>query len=187
MKLIKTLIASLAAMVIAGGFALSAQATPITGMLNIAGTATYDAPIATAKQVTLFNNVHTEGANTGDFAGIGANVPVTMTSPYIFNPSTPTPALWSVAGFTFDLTSSTIIFQSADGLLITGKGTIMGNGFDATAGEWSFSQQKGRGTTLSFSATTSAVPDGGMTSTLLGLGLAGLVGAGRLHRKLAKA
>src|SRR2546425_11616904 len=119
MKLIKTLIAGLAAMVIAGGFALSAQATPITGMLNIAGTATYNAPIATATQVTLFNNVHTEGANTGSFAGVGANVPVTMTSPYIFNPSTPTPALWSVAGFTFDLTSSTIISQSADGILIT--------------------------------------------------------------------
>ena len=186
MKFIKTLIAGLAAMVIAGGFALSAQATLITGMLNIGGTATYNAPIATATQVTLFNNVHTEGANTGDFAGIGANVPVTMTSPYIFNPSTPTPALWSVAGFTFDLTSTTIITQSHNGILITGTGTIMGNGFDPTPGEWSFSQQAGRGTTLSFSATTSSVPDGGMTATLLGLGLAGLVGAGRLHRKLAK-
>jgi hypothetical protein len=174
MKLIKTLIASLAAMVIAGGFALSAQATPITGMLNISGTATYNHPIATATQVTLFNNVHTEGANTGSFAGIGANVPVTMTSPYIFNPSTPSPALWSVAGFTFDLTSSTIISQSVNGILIVGTGTMMGNGFDATAGEWSFSQQKGRGTTLSFSATTSAVPDGGMTIAFFGTGLMGL-------------
>jgi len=52
MKIIKPLIAGVAAMVIAGGFALSAQATLITGMLNISGTATYDAPIATATQVT---------------------------------------------------------------------------------------------------------------------------------------
>jgi hypothetical protein len=170
MKLHKILLAIVASI----GLLSSAQATPITGMLNIAGTATYNAPIKTATQVTLFNNVHTEGANTGDFAGIGANVPVTMTSPYIFNPSTPSPALWSVAGFTFDLLSSTIIFQSADGLLIKGTGTIMGNGFDATAGEWSFSQQKGRGTTLSFSATTSAVPDGGMTIVFFGTGLMGL-------------
>ena len=166
-KILLTIVASI-------GLLSSAQAVPITGMLNMSGTATYNAPIATATQVTQFNNVHTEGANTGDFAGIGANVPVTMTSPYIFNPSTPTPALWSVAGFTFDLTSTTIIAQSANGILITGTGTIMGNGFDPTAGEWSFSQQKGRGTTLSFSATTSAVPDGGMTIAFFGTALMGL-------------
>jgi hypothetical protein len=182
MKLIKTLVASL---VIAGGFALSAQATPITGMLNISGTATYNAPIATATQVTQFNDVVTGGANTGSFAGIGAMVPVTMTSPYIFNPSTPTPALWSVGGFTFDLTATTFVQQSVHGILIEGTGTIMGNGFDPTPGIWSFSQQRGIGTTLTFSATTSAVPDGGMTATLLGLGLAGLVGVGRLHQRLA--
>jgi len=188
MKLIKTLIASLAAMVIAGGFALSAHATPITGMLNISGTANYNAPIATATQVTLFQDVVTGGKNTGSFAGIPAMVPVTMTSPYIFNPSTPVPALWSVAGFTFDLTATTFLDQSVHGILIEGTGIIMGNGFDPTVGVWSFSQQAGRGTQLTFSATTSTqVPDGGMTSTLLGLGLAGLVGAGQLRRKLAKA
>ena len=186
MKLSKTLLAIVAA-VASVGLLSSAQATPITGMLNISGTATYNAPIATATQVTLFDNVHTEGANTGDFAGVPKNLPVTMTSPYIFNPSTPTPALWSVAGFTFDLLSSTIDFQSSQGILIQGTGIITGNGFDPTSGHWSFSQQQGAGTTLTFSATTSAVPDGGMTATLLGLGLAGLVGAGRLHRRLAKA
>ena len=42
MKLIKTLLAGLAAMVVAAGFALSAQATPITGILNIAGTANFN-------------------------------------------------------------------------------------------------------------------------------------------------
>jgi len=188
MKLIKTLIASLAAMVIAGGFALSAQATPITGMLNISGTAHYNAPIATATQVTMFTDVVTGGQNTGSFAAIPAMVMVTMTSPYIFNPSTPTPALWSVAGFTFDLTATTFLDQSVHGILIEGTGTITGNGFDPTAGIWSFSQQSGRGTVLTFSATTSGqVPDGGMTATLLGLGLAGVVGAGRLHRRFAKA
>jgi len=183
MKLYKILLAIVASI----GLLCSAQAVPITGMLNISGTANYNAPIATATQVTLFQDVVTGGANTGSFAGIPAMVPVTMTSPYIFNPSTPVPALWSVAGFTFDLTATTFLDQSVHGILIEGTGTIMGNGFDPTAGEWSFSQQAGRGTTLSFSATTSSVPDGGMTATLLGLGLAGLVGAGRLHRRFAKA
>jgi len=176
MKLIKPLLASLAALVIASGFALSAQADMITGMLNIAGTAHYDAPIGSATQISMFVNVHTEGANTGDFASILANVPVAMTSPYIFNPSTNTPMLWSVAGFTFNLTSTTIVFQSSLGILITGDGTISGNGFDPTPAQWSFSQQAGKGTVLSFSATTETgpVPDGGMTLVLLGAGLAGL-------------
>jgi hypothetical protein len=173
MKLHKILLTTIAA-VASVGFLSSAQAVPITGMLNISGTAHYDAPIATATRVTMFEDVVTGGANTGSFAGIGAMVPVTMTSPYIFNPSTATPALWSVAGFTFDLTSSTIISQSVHGILIEGTGTIMGNGFDPTAGIWSFSQQRGKGTILTFSATTSAVPDGGMTMALLGTGLMGL-------------
>ena len=173
MKLSKTILAVVAA-VASVGFLSSAQATPITGMLNIGGTATYNAPIATATQVTLFDNVHTEGANTGDFAGVPKNLPVTMTSPYIFNPSTPTPALWSVAGFTFDLTATTFLEQSVHGILIEGTGIITGNGFDPTPGVWSFSQQSGRGTVLTFSGTTSAVPDGGMTLALLGAGLVGL-------------
>lgn len=187
MKLIKSLLASLTAMVVAAGFALSAQATLITGMLNIAGTANYDHPIGSATMVTLFQNAHTEGANTGSFSAIPANVAVTMTSPYVFNPSTPTPNLWSVAGFTFDLLSTTIVFQSSNGILLTGSGIISGNGFDPTKGQWSFSQQKGTGTRLSFSATTEVVPDDGMTATLLGLSLAGLVGAAQLRQRLAKA
>jgi len=170
MKLIKPILA----IVIASGFGVSAHAALITGMLNIAGTATYDAPIATATEVMQFSNVTTQGANTGSFAAIPAGLAVAMTSPYVFNPSTAAPMLWSVAGFTFDLQSSTIITQSVNGILIVGKGTITGNGFDPTPGEWSFSQQKGRGTVLSFSATTEAVPDGGMTLVLLGAGLVGL-------------
>jgi len=58
--------------------------------------------------------------------------------------------------------------------LIEGTGIITGNGFDPTPGVWSFSQQAGRGTVLTFSGTTSAVPDGGMTLALLGAGLMGL-------------
>ena len=178
MKLIKSLVAGLTAIVVASGLAVSAHATLITGMLNIAGTANYDKPIGSATMITLFENTHVEqGANTGDFASIAANTPVTMIAPYIFNPSTPNPMLWSVAGFTFNLLSTTIVFQSSDGIILTGSGIISGNGFDPTPGEWSFSQQKGSGTRLSFSGTTEALPapDGGMTLALLGAGLMGVV------------
>jgi hypothetical protein len=176
MKLIKYLMAGLTAVVVASGFALSAQADLITGMLNLGGTAVYDHPIGSATMITMFVNAHAEGENTGDFAGILENTPVAMTAPYVFNPSTPNAMLWSVAGFTFALQSTTIITQSVNGILIVGKGTISGNGFDPTPGEWSFSQQKGSGTRLSFSGTTEALPapDGGMTLALLGAGLAGL-------------
>ena len=184
MKLIKPFMMGLAAIVVASGFALSAQATLITGMLNIGGTAVYDHPIGSATMVKMFVNAHAEGENSGDFAGIAENTPIAMTSPYIFNPSTPTPNLWSVAGFTFDLSSTTIVTQSVNGILIVGTGTISGNGFDPTPGEWSFSQQKGSGTRLSFSATTETpLPDGGMSLTLLG---AGLVGLAAFRAKFAK-
>ena len=69
MKLVKTLMAGLAAMIIAVGFALSAQAIPITGMLNIAGTANFNtSSLATAGSAT-FTDVIVLGGNTGTFAG----------------------------------------------------------------------------------------------------------------------
>ena len=40
---------------------------------------------------------------TGDFAGIAPGTQATMAQPWIFNPSRPTPGLWSVGGFAFDL------------------------------------------------------------------------------------
>ena len=61
MKLIKTLMAGLAAMVIAGGFALSAQATPITGMLNIAGTANFNTTSLTTASSATFSDVNSVG------------------------------------------------------------------------------------------------------------------------------
>ena len=102
-----------------------------------------------------------------------------MAQPWIFNPSTPTPGLWSVAGFTFDLTSSTIIVQNAFVLAITGTGTVSGNGFDDTAMDWAFTTQSAGGLThlvFSFSANGPApgVPDGGATVMLLGAALGAL-------------
>jgi len=178
MKLIKTLRAGLAAMVIAGGFALSAQATPITGMLNIAGTANFNTSSLTTASSATFSDVIVLGGNTGDFAGFAVGTPVVMAS-YTFDPSTITNGLWSVNGFTFNLLSSTVVSRSATFLSVTGTGIITGPaGFDATPGVWAFSTQNAGGhphDTFSFSAnTTVGVPDGGMTLALLGAGLMGL-------------
>src|SRR4029450_13260 len=93
--------------------------------------------------VTWFDVFHNAGFSsvtsaTGDFSGIAPGTQATMGQPWIFNPSTPTPGLWSVGGFTFDLLSSTIVTQTAKNLSIEGTGTVSGNGFDATAMDWSF-------------------------------------------------
>jgi hypothetical protein len=177
MKLYKTLLAIVAA---AASFGLlsSAQATPITGMLNIGGTATFDThSLATAHSAT-FSDALVLGGNSGDFAGFAVGTPVVMAS-YTFDPSTITNGLWSVNGFTFNLTSSVVeLPRSTTFLSITGTGIVTGPaGFDATPGEWAFTSQNAGGhphSTFSFSANTTTVPDGGMTMALLGTGLMGL-------------
>ena len=198
MKLIKILIASLAAMVIAGGFALSAQATPITGFIQFAGSAAFDTTsLATATRVNtwfdVFGNAgfsNVTAGDTGNFAVIAPGTQAAMGTPYIFNPSTPTPALWSVGGFTFDLSSSTLVKQTATELTIEGAGIVSGNGFTPTNMTWMFTTQNSSGVDqamFSFSANSNsvgAVPDSGTTMSLLGIGLIGLELA---RRKLAKA
>ncbi|MBA3543276.1 MAG: VPDSG-CTERM sorting domain-containing protein [Chthoniobacterales bacterium] len=176
------------------GFAMMAltgnqtEAAMINGAITFAGGAVYDTnSLATATRVNAFSDVNVKSCD-GDFAGfVSVGDTVTMATPYIFSPSTPTPGLWSVGGFTYDLASSTVVFQNANFLLIQGTGTVMGNGFDATPGSWSFtSQSPSANGVFSFSASTAAqgVPDGGTTVALLGFALAGVE---ILRRKLASA
>ena len=195
--LIKPLLAGLTAIVVAAGFAVSAQATPITGFIQFAGSVAFDTTsLATATRVDtwfdVFGNAghsNVTAGSTGSFSGIAAGTQATMGTPYIFNPSTPTTALWSVGGFTFDLLSSTVLSQTAKDLTIEGAGIVSGNGFTPTNMTWMFTTQNASGhnqATFSFSANSSseAVPDSGMAISLLGIGLTGL---GLARRKLAKA
>ena len=176
MKLHKILLAIVAA---AASFGLlsSAQAIPITGMVNIAGQANFNTNSLLTASSATFTNAHVEGPNTGSFAGLTFPTPVVMAS-YTFDPSTITNGLWSVGGFTFNLLSSTVEQRTATFLSISGTGTITGPpGFDPTPGTWAFTSQNagGRpGMSFSFSANTEAVPDAGMTMALLGTGLMGL-------------
>ena len=169
-------------------FSQQAQATSIQGIINFAGSVQFDTNFANATRVVtwfdIFNNAgftSVAPGGTDDFAGIPAGTQATMAQPWIFNPSTPTPGLWSVGGFTFDLLASTVVTHNAQFLSITGTGIVSGIGFDPTNMEWSFTTQNMGGTTFSFSATGVAVPDGGSAVALLGLAL---VGIEVLRRKL---
>jgi PEP-CTERM motif len=108
-----------------------------------------------------------------------------MAAPWIFNsgttsvpqPGPATPHLWQVGGFNFDLSSSIVISQSANFLNVAGTGTISGNGFDATPGNWSFTSSDSNGapeTTFGFQTQTTAVPEPS-TLALLAIGAGGLV------------
>jgi hypothetical protein len=187
MKLSKTILAILALGALSSGlFSQQAQAAPINGDIQFAGEVQFDTNslLTATRVVTWFDVFHNAGfssvtSGTGDFSGIPSGTQATMGQPWIFNPSTPTPGLWSVGGFTFDLLSSTIITQTAKNLTIEGTGTVSGNGFDATAMDWSFTTQSSGGktrTSFSFSANGLAVgvPDGGSAIALLGLALTGI-------------
>src|SRR5438477_11257945 len=101
MKSIKTLLAGLVAIVAAAGFAISAQATPIAGMLNIGGTAKFNThSLLTAKTATFSDELVLDG-NTGTFAGFAVATPVVMAS-YTIDPSTITSGPRSVNGYPFN-------------------------------------------------------------------------------------
>jgi hypothetical protein len=182
---------------LAVGFAAlasNAQAISIIGDISFTGSVQLNGTYATATQVTHFysqaGNIDRADVDlvSGDydtFVNVGDEA--TMAAPWIFNPSTATNGLWSVGGFTFDLTSSVIDFQSSAGILVSGTGTVSHAGFDDTTGSWRFStnsaqnQATGR---FTFSAGTASVPEGGFTLSLRG---GTLIVFGLLRRKFSKA
>jgi hypothetical protein len=195
MKLSKVILAVLATSALSCAlFSQQAQAVPIQGNINFAGAVRFDTnSLATATRVVTWydsnNNAgfsSVQAGATADFGAIAAGTQATMAQPWIFNPSTPTPSLWSAGGFTFDLLSSTVVTQNANFLIITGTGIVSGNGFDPTSMEWSFTAQSAGGKTrtiFSFSANGVGVPDGGSAVALLGLALTGIE---VLRRKLKR-
>ncbi|MBA3573092.1 MAG: VPDSG-CTERM sorting domain-containing protein [Pyrinomonadaceae bacterium] len=190
MKLSKTILAVLATGLLSCGlFSQQGQAALIQGNINFAGSVEFDTnSLATAMEVSIWNDIFNNagfssvtGGATGDFSGIAAGTSAAMATPWIFNPSTATPGLWSVGGFTFNLDSSNIENQTSMNLTISGLGFVTGNGFDDTPIDWLFTSQNAGGQNMqefSFSANSNAdgvpVPEGGSTVALLGLGLAGL-------------
>jgi hypothetical protein len=160
-----------------GLFCQQAQATPITGDVTFGGIVTFDSTnLSLATQVSAWD-LSIVTSDSGSFSSIPILSNVSMTAPWIFNPSTATIPLWQVGGFTFDLTSSTIVHQDNFFLNVTGVGNISGAGFTTTPGSWSFTVSNANGkthSTFGFQSDTTAVPDSGATAALLGVALAGV-------------
>jgi len=179
-----------------GLFCQQAQAAPIQGDIDLGGVVTYDTTsLATATRVNVWNSSIVL-QRTGDFATfVAVGATPTMAAPWIFNSGTPatpmpgpaTPMLWQVGGFTFNLSSSTVVSQSATFLDVSGVGTISGNSFDPTPGTWSFNSTQADGSsnpTFSFQANSAAVPEASPLA-LFGMGVLGLIGQQALRRKAA--
>jgi hypothetical protein len=180
-KSILTLIA--AGLVLTALSTQEAQAAKISGRIDFAGSLMFDASaLQNVTQVVEwrdifgnagFSNVAAFNGSYSGFVALGDQA--TMGTPWTFLPPPGgQPGLWSVDGFTFDLTSATVVTQTAEFLNITGVGTVSGNGFEATHARWAFSVANsggGTGDFFSFSANTTAVPDGGSAVALLGISL----------------
>ena len=121
--------------------------------------------------------------SSGSFDTVADGTSVFFTQPWIFNPSSSMTPLWTIAGpegFTFNLISSTTVYQSQYMLAIRGTGILTANGFDSTPATWRFTTQGvAAENKFSWSSSTVAVPDGGATILLLGGSLLGLHGLRR--------
>ena len=122
---------------------------------------------------------------SGSFDTVVDGTSVFFPQPWIFNPSTVMTPLWTIGGpegFTFDLTSSSTVFQSKHFLAIGGTGMLKANGFEDTPATWRFTTQ-GVAAENKFSWSSSivahAVPDGGTSVLLLGGSLLALHGLRR--------
>jgi hypothetical protein len=168
---------------------------PIVGSIDFGGTNTFDTTsLATATEVMTWpSSFVLQGS--GDFSSIPFGTQSAMAPQWIFNQGTPgspspgpaTSALWSVGGFTFDLTSSMVQpGQNNNFLHVTGTGTVSStnNSFATTPGLWSFTVSDSNGqdqTTFGFQANSTAVPEPG-TLTLITAGAISLGGIGLRKR-----
>lgn len=161
------------AVVLALAITSASIADPITGGITFAGGAVLDTTSAgTATKVTAWSSPTVE-STSGSFSALPVLTPVNFTAPWSFN-SGALNSLWSVGGFSFDLISSSVIFQGFGAVFVSGTGWFNGPGLTSALGNWSFTSQDpaARGV-FSFSASQQ-VPEGGTTLLLLGAGLVAL-------------
>ncbi len=157
---------------------LAVRAGPINGSIQIVGSTLLNDPLATAT-TALFLSPGIVIDRTGDLTAIPVFTLLTLTPAWNFN-SGPIASFWTGAGFTFDLTLSHIVNQSASFLNVSGIGLLSAAGFDPTPAVFDFTITTSSKTTqLGYDASTSTlppVPDTATTGVLAGLCLAGLMG-----------
>lgn len=180
MKNITKIIAVAAAVV---ALTQSVQATPITGNIGFSGAVQLDSgSVQNATEAIAWINT-VVNATSGSFTTVANGSPVTLATPWFFN-SGVLNNFWSVGGFTFNLSSSSIYSQDALFLNVVLAGTVTCNGYDATAftGTFQVANPPANGvTTFTERLSFNSVPDGGTTALLLGSALSGLA---LIRRKL---
>ena len=177
------------------GIALTAQAIPITGQLNIqAGTVVLN-PNHLGAVATV------SASTTGLVTAVEGSYPLSLLADTVtYKPFAVTlgtqaiASLWSVtdaaSGFSyaFDLNSITSIIQTGTNLFLNGEGTLWSTNpaLSAASSLWSYGINSADGTPTngifsfqSNNVATGSVPDGANTVILLGIGLMGVVGIGR--------
>src|SRR5712692_7170161 len=120
-SLLKAVLATVAIGSLSGVFCQHAQAVanPIKGEIDFIGSISFGdnmgntgVSLASATRVSHWTS-SLVSRDTFDFSSVPTHTNVTMATPWIFNPSTNTPSLWNVGGFTFDLTSSVVLLQNS--------------------------------------------------------------------------
>lgn len=177
------------ASLLALGLATSAVAIPITGSISFNGTPNFDSsPLSGATAILSYDSAYIAFIQqTGDYASLPNLLPVTF-SPFVFSPPTQSVnPLWTFDydGLTYSgrTTSMVSSFNAASNIWnFGGSGVLSITGYDDTVADWNFSA--GRiGNSFYFGSAAAAVappvPDTGGTMLLLGLGLGGIVIAGR--------
>ncbi len=180
----KNIVKFLAVAAVAVALNQTVQAVPITGNIGFSGDAILNASTEAAATGVVANgweDVVTGSTSSGSFASIAPLTSVTLLSPWSFN-SGPLANFWTVGGFTFNLTASSV-FSTAGGFLnVILVGTVTHAGFDATPflGAFQLSDPSIDGqSTFTARLSFNAVPDGATTVLLLGATLSGLAFAKR--------
>ena len=158
-----------------------AEAVSITGDITFGGTLLSTLNLATTTSVD-FNpqTALVTSVSPGSSLDTTINFADLVTfKDFQFNPFVPNNPLWTVGGFSFNLSAVTIVNQQSSNLALIGLGTVTGPaGFDPTPYDWSFSADRTRNT-VAFSATNAAVARARFTPS----SWVGLVGFAWLRRK----
>lgn len=183
----KSLIKYLSAVAIAAGLTATVNATPINGSIGFGGTFSTDndADFTSATTFASFTATVTAGSQAGDYAGVPGGTSASFTA-FSFGAASIIP-LWTFtdagAGITYDFSATSVVKVTHTKTLLAfeGSGIALITGLDPTPGVWNITANSA-GSALTFSSSA-AVPDGGATALLLGLGLLGVGLAARRFKK----
>ncbi|MDB6092984.1 MAG: hypothetical protein JWM32_546 [Verrucomicrobia bacterium] len=185
----KTLLKIAGAALLAFALTTASKADPITGTIQFSGLVTFNTGSPATATSASFANI-TVAISGGDLSSTFLQ-PVTIVSPWTF--ANTNFDLWTVAGFTFHVDSSTILaggtgidnVTNQPWIQVATNGSISSTNplYDVTEAVFTFSSEgpgtvNGQSLYFTFSAHTEAVgqgvPDGGTTALLVGLGLVGM-------------